>query len=109
MPNASFIDLLAAGGAGRWRVDDVREVLYRGLIGGGLDPTSAGKLVRELHDERPLLENLALALEIVLVSLSGPEDEPVGETEGEPQPTTTSAAVSPDPSSASPTTTERAA
>jgi hypothetical protein len=108
MPNANFIDLLAAGGAGRWRVDDVREVLFRGLTGGGLDPTSAGRLLRELHDERPLLENLALALEIVLVSLSGPEDEPVGEREGEPQ-TTTSVTVSPEENFASPTTTERAA
>jgi hypothetical protein len=108
MPKADFIDLLAAGGAGRWRVDDVREVLFRGLTGGGMDPTSAGRVVRELHDERPLLENLALALEIVLVSLSGPEDEPVGEIDGEPQ-TTTSAAGSPEESSGSPTTTERAA
>jgi hypothetical protein len=108
MPGANFIELLAAGGVGRWRVDDVREVLYRGLTGGGLDPTSAGRIVRELHDERPLLENLALALEIVLVSLSGPEDEPVGEREGEPQ-TTTSTAASPEENSGSPTTTERAA
>jgi hypothetical protein len=108
MPKAGFIDLLAAGGAGRWRVDDVREVLFRGLTGGGLDPTTAGRIVRELHDERPLLENLPLALEIVLVSLTGPEDEPVGEHAGEPQ-TTTSAAASPEPSSGSPITTVQAA
>jgi hypothetical protein len=108
MPNAGLIDLLAAGGAGRWRVDDIREVLYRGLIGGGTEPTLAGRIVRELHDERPLLENLALALEIVLVSLSGPEDEPVGETVGEPS-TTTNATPSPEENSGSPTTTEQAA
>jgi hypothetical protein len=108
MPKANFLEILAAGGAGRWRVDDVREVLYRGLTGGGMDPTSAGRLVRELHDERPLLENLPLALEIVLASLSGPEEEPVGERVGEP-PTTTSATSSPTEDSASPTTTEQAA
>ena len=81
-PNASFLDLLAAGGLGRWRVDDVREPLYRGLIGGGMNPTAAGLVMRELFDERPLTENVALALEVVLASLVGPEDEPVGEPVG---------------------------
>jgi hypothetical protein len=108
LPKAGFVELLAAGGAGKWRVDDVREVLYRGLTGGGMEPTVAGRLVRELHDERPLLENLPLALEIVLASLSGPPDEDVGEREGEP-PTTTSSTSSPEEKSASRTTTERAA
>jgi hypothetical protein len=108
MPQADFIEVMAAGGVGRWRVDDVREVLYRGLIGGGTEPAVAGRLMRELHDERPLMENLALALEIVLASLAGPQDEPVGEREGEPQ-TTTSATASPEENSASQPTTVRAA
>ena len=107
-PTATFLDLLAAGALGNWRVDDIREPIFRGLIGGGMDPTSAGRLLRELHDERPLMENVDLALEIVLVSMIGPEDEPVGEPEGEPQTKTTSAAGSPDRSSGSRTTTERA-
>jgi hypothetical protein len=108
MPKADFIDVMAAGGVGRWRVDDVREVLFRGLTGGGKEPTLAGRLVRELHDERPLMENLALALEIVLASLAGPEDEPVGESVGEPS-TTTSATASPEENSGSRATTVRAA
>lgn len=87
-PTANFLDLLAAGAMGNWRVDDIREPLYRGLIGGGMDPTVAGLIVRELHDERPLLENVDLALEIVLASLVGPEEEPVGEPVGEPPMTT---------------------
>jgi hypothetical protein len=107
LPNASFLDLLAAGGLGNWRVDDIREPIYRGLIGGGMNPTEAGRLVRDLHDERPLMENIDLALEIVLASLVGPQDEPVGEQPGEPQ-TTTSAAASPKESSGSLTTTARA-
>jgi hypothetical protein len=84
-PAVGFLDLLAAGGLGNWRVDDVREPLYRGLIGGGMSPTAAGFLMRDLFDERPLTENVALALEIVLASLVGPEDEPVGEQDGEAQ------------------------
>jgi hypothetical protein len=97
-PKASFLDLLAAGGLGGWRVDDIREPIYRGLIGGGMEPTIAGRLMRELHDERPLVENIDLALAIVLASILGPGDEPVGEPQGEPQTTT----VSPGESSVSP-------
>jgi hypothetical protein len=82
-PQASFLQVLAGGGVGAWRVDDVREVLYRGLIGGGLEPTSAGRLLRDLHDERPLMENIDLALAVVLASLVGAEEEPPGENERE--------------------------
>jgi hypothetical protein len=103
-PKASFLELLAVGGVGRWRVDDVREPLYRGLTGGGMDPTSAGRLVRELHDERPLMENIDLALAVVLASLVGPAEEPVGETQGEQAPAGNGARF-PEESSASPATT----
>jgi len=101
-PNSSFLDLLSVGGLGRWRVDDVREPIYRALIGGGMDPTSAGRLLRELHDERPLMENIDLALAIVLASLVGPAEEPVGEPQGD-RPATV--AGSPEESFASRTTT----
>lgn len=104
-PKASFLDLLAGGGAGRWRVDDVREPLYHGLIGGGLTPTEAGRIVRDLHDSRPLMENLDLALAVVLASLVGAGDETVGEPDGERDATVTR---SPGASSGSPTTTEPA-
>jgi len=106
-PTASFFELMAGGGLGAWRIDDVREPLYRGLIGGGMDPTAAGRLLRELHDERPLMENIDLALEVVLASMIGPEEEPVGEPSGEPQ-TTTNTARSPEESSASRTSTAQA-
>jgi hypothetical protein len=104
-PAATFLDMLAAGALGAWRVDDIREVIFRALIGGGLDPTSAGRLIRDFHDERPMLENIDLALEIVLASLLGPGDEPVGESEGEPQTTTKKKARSPKASSDSRTST----
>jgi hypothetical protein len=106
-PKASFLDLLVAGGVGNWRVDDIREPIYRALIGGGMDPTSAGRLMRDLHDERPIMENLDLALAVVLASLVGAEDEPVGEPSGE-RPTTTTETPSPEENSALPPTMEPA-
>lgn len=107
-PTASFLDLLAAGALGTWRIDDIREPLYRGLIGGGMEPTAAGRLMRELHDERPLTENIGLALDVVLASVVGPGDEPLGEASGEQPTTTKPASRSPAKSSASQTTTEPA-
>jgi hypothetical protein len=104
LPKATFLELLAAGGLGAWRIDDIREPIYRGLIGGGMAPTEAGRLMIELHDSRPLTENIALALEIVLASLVGPEAESVGEPSGEGA-ATTSASRSPEASFVSPTST----
>ncbi len=94
-----FDQIVAMGYLGRWRIDDVREPLYRGLIGGGMTPTDAGKLITELVDERPLLEPLSIAYQVVLASVVGSEDEPLGEQTGE-------AKVSPTESSPSPTSTE---
>lgn len=97
-----FEQIVAAGFLGRWRVDDVREPLYRGLIGGGMEPTAAGKLIKELVDDRPLLEPLGMAYQVVLASVVGAEDEPLGELQGEAE------TVSPEESSASPTTSASA-
>lgn len=94
-----FQQIVAAGYLGNWRVHDVREPLYRGLIGGGMDPTKAGKIIRELVDERPLLEAVGIAYQVVLASVVGAEDEPLGEPEGEGE------TASPMESSGSPTTT----
>ncbi len=81
-PDQKVFDLALAGGLGAWRVDDVREVLLQGLIGGGMSPTEAAGLVRELIDERPLFENVSLAFEVVLASVMGPDDEPLGKSRG---------------------------
>lgn len=74
--------IIAAGYLGRWRVQDVREPLYRGLIGGGMEPTAAGALIRELVDERPLIEPVCIAYQVVHASIVGADDEPVGEPPG---------------------------
>lgn len=95
-PRAPLLDLAVSGGLGAWNIDDVREPLLQGLIGGGLNPTEAGRLVRDLFDGRPLFESVPLALEVVLAGIIGPEDEPLGKSPGEagPPPDLTSPAES---------------
>jgi hypothetical protein len=99
--------IIANGYIGTWRVHDVREPLYRGLMRGeGLDPTAAGKVIRELVDERPLIESVVMAYQVVLASLVGAEDESPDDAEGEPEGEVTPANPSPAAKSASPDTTE---
>lgn len=82
----SFADLLHSGIIGRWRIDDIRMVLFNGLVGGGMAPDPARGLVAAWVDARPLLEPLPIAYEVVYASLAGAPDEaaalgePMGET-----------------------------
>lgn len=94
--------VISAGYLGTWRVHDVREPLYQGLIGAGKNPNEAGKIVRDLVDERPLIESMAIAYQVVLASVTGAEDEPPpGEPEGEAK------MASPEESSPSQPTTDQ--
>lgn len=56
---------------GDWRVDDLRETLRLGLIGGGMKPSDALTLVRRYVDERPLIESIQPALAVLVAVLSG--------------------------------------
>lgn len=99
--------LITAGYLGTWRINDVREPLYRGLIGGGLEPTAAGRVIRELVDERPLMESVCMAYRVVLASVVGAEDEPIGddapgESVGEGGATASPAGSSPSPTITAP-------
>lgn len=93
---------------GTWRVDDVRETIRLGLIGGGTEPTRALSLVMRYVDARPLAESVPMAQAILSVLLFGlEEDKPhrgkapakgkASRTEGSPSPTSTEQ----EPSSAS--------
>jgi hypothetical protein len=76
----SFAQTIGAGLLGSWRIDDVREVILQGLLGANMAAPDAQQLVREWVDERPLLESVAVAYEIVMASVIGAEDEkPAGE------------------------------
>lgn len=78
----SFSDIMAGQMMGSARVDDIREVLLQGLIGGGMGATEAGVLVRANYDPRPLDPQFAvLAFSILTEGYLPPEDEPPGETQ----------------------------
>ena len=74
--------------SGTWRVDDVRETLRLGLIGGGMDHNRAlgkvGKYVAPTH----FLANVLAARRIMLAALFGDPDDIVGKIEaGATEPT----------------------
>lgn len=64
--------------SGRWNVDDISQTIRLGLIGGGMEPVPAMKLVRNYVEDRPPLENLALAQVILGAALVGIAEEEVG-------------------------------
>lgn len=61
--------------ARKWHVADLREIHRNGLIGGGMAPPDAMKLVRRYVDERPLMESVSTAQAILLSALLGPPDD----------------------------------
>jgi hypothetical protein len=58
-----------------WRVQDVAHVLRLGLIGGGLDPIKALRLVREYVEARPPMESLRHAQAVLSAALVGAPEE----------------------------------
>lgn len=68
-----------------WRVDDVREVLRLGLIGGGMKPLEALVLTKRYVDEygHSLIENATAAQNVLLAALVGVRDDPVGKERAE--------------------------
>lgn len=89
---------------GSWKVEDLRETIRIGLIGGGLDPLKALNLVRLYVEQRPLLESVAPAQAILGAALFGVEGEewPGKDAPGEAR----SADPSPTDGSTSPGSTE---
>ncbi len=67
--------------SGKERVDDVRETIRLGLIGGGLTPEQALKLVKRYVDERPFVESIMPAQAILSAWLVGAPDEEPGKAE----------------------------
>lgn len=64
------------------RADDVRTVIYEGLVGGGMAAPDASKLVRAEIDDRGLrglTDNLPVALAVLWGSQQAPKDDASGE------------------------------
>lgn len=77
---------IGSGYLGSARLDDVREPILQGLIGGGMTSTLAGVLVRAEFDalatagRSPMVAFALLAWEIVMGAIIGLPDEPLGES-----------------------------
>lgn len=64
---------------GAWRVDDIRETIRLGLIGGEETTViEALNIVERYVDDRPLAENVPVAQAILLAAIVGVEDERLG-------------------------------
>jgi hypothetical protein len=64
---------------GTWRIDDVREPIRLGLIGGGMKPADAYVTVKRYVDERPAwAENALVAFSVLAAAIVGVEEEPLG-------------------------------
>lgn len=84
-----FISAIATGMFGSFFVDDVRETLLQGLIGGGMASTDAGALTRKVFDEAvnrgegPAMRFAPLAFDLLTDAIIGVEGEPINV--GEPK------------------------
>lgn len=88
---------------GTWRLDDVRETIRLGLVGGGSTPIDALALVARYVDQRPLAEAVPMAQAILSVLLFGnDEDDPLGKTRAEEGTSSSQMGASPSPASTEP-------
>lgn len=98
--DAGPLELFLRIHSGRWRVQDLRETIRLGLVGGGMKPAEAVALVRRYVDDRPLAESVPVALEVIQAAIAGPEDAAPGkagaamETGASPPPPSMDAAPS---------------
>ena len=64
--------------SGRWRLQDISEVIKWGLIGAGMPQAEALKLVESEVEGRPPLENLVIAQTVLGAGVVGAPEEDVG-------------------------------
>lgn len=65
---------------GVWKIEDVHATLRLGLIGGGMAPVEALRLVRTYVHERPWGENAVPALVVINAALFGVSGDHVGKS-----------------------------
>lgn len=64
-----------------WRIQDIRETIRLGLIGGGMSSHDALVKVTRFVDNIPLIENRFVAYAIIQAAISGATDEMLGKAE----------------------------
>lgn len=67
-------------GSGTWKLNDVREPIRLGLIGGGMEPKDAMELVRNHVDlnDNGLTPSVLIAYAVIEAVMVGVRDDPVG-------------------------------
>lgn len=90
LTDAALFDFVRSVG-GDWRVDDIRETIRLGLIGGGMTPSEAYAQVARNIDDQPggLLDHIGLAIDVLHHALVGEEADPVGKQPAETSQTAT--------------------
>ncbi len=78
---SGFSTIMARLENGAWGINDVRETIRLGLIGGGMKPEAAMAVIRRHVDENPLAHSVLVAYEIVKAAMFGVPDDPVGKTD----------------------------
>lgn len=63
---------------GRWKVEEISNIIRLGLIGGGMDVIPARKLVQSYVETRPPLEHLVIAQRVLGAGVVGTSEEVVG-------------------------------
>lgn len=76
--DAGIATVMTRLGSGTFRLNDVREPIRLGLIGGGMAPDKAMQAVRNHVDENPLTSSVLLAYAIIEAVMVGVPDDPVG-------------------------------
>jgi Phage tail tube protein, GTA-gp10 len=56
---------------GKWRYNDIRETLRLGLIGAGMTPDKASRLINRYCDDRPWTESLLTAQAVLVSAMVG--------------------------------------
>ncbi len=82
-----YATLLHAVRTGIVNLNDAREILRLGLIGGGMEPVAALRLVRTYVENRPAAENFPLVVRVMDAAFHGkgvpdPDEEEPGESAG---------------------------
>jgi hypothetical protein len=80
--NAGVAEIMRRLEGGTWRLNDVRETVRLGLIGGGMDPVRAMVAVKSHVDGRPLAQSVLLAYEILAAALVGVPGDETGKKPG---------------------------
>ena len=83
-----------------WTVEDIQQTIRIGLIGAGMKPIEAARLVKRYVDEVPdWIRNATIAANIIGAAVAGWEVEPLGKPEGPKASTEPMTSGSPSPPS----------